>query len=303
MRHCLHRILAAAVAVGVGVPVLQAASVVTTGGFFYSYFGPVGYPIYASQAGPYKDAASAYDSYFSTNSGLQLLPPQWPYNGYEDSSFNGAGFASLQFAPSQMVEFWNRVENTVDTSHNRLTINGAVTPGVAIDPLTNRSNLILLATVVFLNGSWFGSEPAYDPGYGPLYGESEFEFSLIATPVPFIGSPAFPGPPPYHVWNDTLMLVSTFGANTPDRLYFQNSSWLGPVNVGEGVNGSFEIWGRIGSLEPVELRNPSQGVTLGDGSAVPEPSTLLLAGLGLLTVLICRRPAKRSGRPGFEIHR
>jgi hypothetical protein len=303
MRYCLRRILAAAVAVGVGVPMLQATSVVTTGGFFYGYTGPVGYPIYSGLGGPpYKDGASAYDSYFSPNGAwpATLLAPQWPYYGYEGSSFNGAGFASLRFAPSQTVEFWNRVANTVDTAHNMLTINGAVTPGVAIDPLTSRSNLILLATVVFLNGSWFGSEPAYDPGNGPLYGEGAFEFSLVAFPDPFIGSSGFPG---YHVWNDTLMLVTTFGASRPDRLYFQNSSWLGPVNVGEGVNGSFEIWGRIGSLEPVELRNPSAGITLGDGSAVPEPSTLLLAGLGLLTVLICRRPAKRSGRPGFEIHR
>ena len=83
MRHCLHRILAAAVAVGVGVPMLQASSVVTTGGFFYNYFGPVGYPIYSGSGGPYKDAASAYDSYISPNGAWPgvLLPPQWPHNG------------------------------------------------------------------------------------------------------------------------------------------------------------------------------------------------------------------------------
>lgn len=170
-----------------------------------------------------------------------------------------------------------------DDPHNRLTITGAQTSGVTLDPVTFQSDLILLATVSFTNGTWFANSPPTDPGLGEIYGESRFDFSLLAYPDPFIGSSLFPT---YHVWNDTLVLTSTRGpANPPDLLTFAFSPFLGSVAVDENTTGSFEIWGRIGSLYPVELRNPSPGVQF--VSAVPLPAAW--AGMVGALVLLGRR--------------
>jgi hypothetical protein len=272
-----------------GAASAHAASTVTTSGTFHNYTGPVGYPIYA---GPERDAATSYDSHFTTASGTVIVAPQSPHAGYEAPAFNGAGKASHTFAPSTSVEFWNRIESAFDENHSLLQITGTITPDVAIDPNTQHSGLILLGTVSYQNGSWFGSQPFYNPGNGPLYGPSEFAFSLTATPVPFIGS----GSGPSHIWNDTLVLTSTFGAGTPDRLSFKNRPELGYADVNEGITGTFEIWGRIGSLEPVELRNGSAGVTLG-ATPIPEPATLLpFVAVGLLG-LFRRRSARSIGLP------
>ena len=176
----------------------------------------------------------------------------------------------------------------MDETHNTLEITGAVTPGVAINPATGHSGEFKLATLSFTNGSWFSTQPDYNPGLGLLYPESRFAFSMIATPDPFVGTSGFPG---YHVWNDTVVLDSVSGPGTPDELWFENSPWLGRLAVNEGVTGSVEIWGHLGSLDPVELRNPSAGVTLIASMPEPETYAMLLAGLGLLAVTSRRRNA------------
>jgi hypothetical protein len=101
-------------------------------------------------------------------------------------------------------------------------------------------------------------------------------FSLIARPDPFIGTSPCPG---YHFWKQTLVLNSTFGPAAPDMLSFAGSPYLGSVAVNEGVTRTFEIWGRIGSLEPIELHNPSAGVGLLDAVPESESYAMLLAGL------------------------
>ncbi len=189
---------------------------------------------------------------------------------------------------SRRVSFWNSIDGAKQPV-NALEIVGNVTQGVTLDPATHKSGLIKLATISFTNGDWFGVQPTYDPGLGPLYAESSFAFSQIARPDPFIGTSHYPG---YQLLNETLVLTSTFGPATPDLLSFAGSPFLGSVAVDEGATGTFEIWGRIGSLEPVELRNPSASVSL--LAAVPEPESyaMLLAGLCLLGFM--RRQKNRT---------
>jgi hypothetical protein len=258
------------------------ASTVTTVGSFAGYSGPVGAPIYAGSP-PTRDPAQ-YDSTFAVGIGVVqtfVVAPQTPHPGYEDPAFGGTGRAIASFVglpvDTSRVEFWNRIDSSFDEAHNAIQLTGTVTPNVAV------GDLFHIATLSFTNGDWFRASPSYDPGLGQLYGESRFAFSLVANGVPVIGGGA-------HGWLDELVLRSVAGAGTPDVLYFANTPGLGAFSVAEGVTGSVEIWGRIGSLVPVELRNPSAGVTL---IPVPEPSLAALLGAVAL-VLANRRRARRS---------
>jgi hypothetical protein len=65
--------------------------------------------------------------------------------------------------------------------------------------------------------------------------------------------------------------------------------------IPEGATGSVEVWGKLGSLEPIELRNPTNASLI--PAAVPEaPAFLnLLIGMGLLSSVRAWR-----GRRGGE---
>jgi PEP-CTERM motif len=294
MGYSLHRVVAACSLAALS-SIALADSTVTVRGDFYQYEGPVGAPIYAGSP-PYRDPAP-FESFFRIPLGPAVsVKPMFPHPGYESTDYIGSGSAVVNFYnteglfASPQVAFWNTVDGLPEGLGNSLEISGTVTAGVAINPATHRSDTFHLATIHYDNGSWFRSQPSYDPGLGPLYGVSRFAFALVAEPVPFIGTPTNPGGvSQYHFWNDTLVLTSTFGVGTPDLLTFENNPGLGTVSVGEGIRGSFEIWGQIGSLEPVELRNASTGVTL--LAAVPEPETyaMLTAGLGLVLLRTWRR--------------
>lgn len=295
----LHLRMVAFLCLAVATVRLEAASVVTSGGLFYRYAGPVGYPIYKTPSGPQRDGAESYVSVFrdGTLGGTVRPTPADPYPGYGASEFAGAGTAVVNLSGfgwvGTTVQFWSEVNGLQEGSPNMLSITGTTTPDVAIDPATGKSDLFMLATITFTNGDWFSVSdslsPPYDPGYGPLYPESLFEFSLLARPEPFIGNSGFPG---YHVVNDALVLQPTFGAGTPDNFYIRDNPQLGMIAVAEGVTGSVELWGRIGSLELEEFRNPSLGVTLLppiEAPAVPAPPTLWLIGAGLLATGALRR--------------
>jgi hypothetical protein len=298
--HLLARLASLAVFFVANVPgtAAYADSTVTTGAFFYQYQGPVGAPIYAGTP-PYRDPGNVYSMFQTGIDPAIRVDPQSPYPGYEDPSFAGTGTATVTFpAGGHKIQFWNDYGGG-PTGVNVIDINGATTTGVTYDTTTHTSSLFRLATISFTNGSWFGSSPSYDPGYGELYGESHFAFSLIAKPDPFIGSSGFGT---YHVWNDTIVLNSTFGAGTPDEFSFALSPWLGSILVDEGITGSVDVWGRIGSLEAVELRNPTAGITL--VSAVPEAENyaMMIAGLALVGVASRRTRHRKSG-PGLSITR
>lgn len=295
----LTRLAASAALLAASAVSAQTTSTVTTGGFFYGYSGPVGAPIYRDFSGgaPYRDPAP-YKSHFA--GGIApfdvVVTPQRPYAGYEGAAYVGTGTASVVLPDvAETLRFWNEVAPTQNETPNALSITGAVTQGVFIDPATQKSNFLHLATFTFTNGSWFSVEPPYDPGLGPLYAPSRFDFSLIVRPDPYIGHPSgFNG---YDVWNDTLVLTSTFGANTPDVWNFVNAPFLGGVAVNEGVTGSVQVWGKLGSVEVLELRNPTAGIAI-LASAVPEPETwaLVLAGSGLVAIRLRRAERSRRSR-------
>jgi hypothetical protein len=189
------------------------------------------------------------------------------------------------------VDFWQQQSSIPPAPRyiNSLVVTGTVTQNVSIDPATGKSGVIKLATISFTNGVWFGVSPPVDAGLGFLYPESVFKLDLLAIPDPFIGNSIFPG---FHAFDGSLVLVSTFGPNTPDYLVLAELGGIAPnvLAVDEGVTGTVELWGRIGSLELVEFRNPSSGEQILSEiptTPIPEPSTYLqlLLGMGALVAL------------------
>jgi hypothetical protein len=244
---------------------------VQTDGVFVSYSGPVGAPINGPPAG----VDPAYGpSRFGNGGAVEIdVSPQNPYAGYPWPEFAGAGTATQALAGGwDAVEFWNQFVGGGGEAHNRLDITGTTTPNVAI------GDLFHIATLSFTNGDWFSSEPPFDPGNGPLYPVSEVSFVVTATANPATGTEP-------HIWADTLRLVSTRGAGTPDNLFLTNHPQLGGLAIPEATTGSVEVWGRLGSLQPVEFRNPTNASLI--PAAIPEaPMVLkLLTGMTLAPLL------------------
>ncbi|MCU0868041.1 MAG: hypothetical protein MUF30_00350 [Burkholderiales bacterium] len=297
MRITLLRATALAVLLAAGSTAASAASTVRTNGFFYRYTGPLGAGIYDNGTGPVVDGSQGQTWFRDVAAGYQMpFQPTDPYDGYPWPQFAGSGTGSInllashpsgpfgqnQFWSSGVTQFWIGDESTPQSERNLLRIVGAETTGVTIDPATGQSGLLKLATFEFTNGTWFAG--GFNPGNGPLYPDSEFAFSLIATPTPMIGNSGFPG---YHVYNDTLVLMTTPGPNTDDFVYLAGQDLsFGVLSVPEGITGSVELWGRIGSLIPVEFRNPTGGITLRYDlppvePPIPEPATVWLTAVGL----------------------
>jgi hypothetical protein len=69
---------------------------------------------------------------------------------------------------------------------------------------------------------------------------------------------------------------------------------MGTFVAPEGVISSVDILAQIGSLDPIAFVNPQGGASI-IPAAVPEPSTLLLMAIAVLTLLAGLRAAKTSG--------
>jgi len=95
-------------------------------------------------------------------------------------------------------------------------------------------------------------------------------------------------------FNGTIRLVgkaddSGDPVKNADWFYIQESPELGSVGVFEGETGTIEIYGKFGSLDLVEFKNPTDQTLTSDSlpydsAPIPEPATVLLFGLGLLGV-------------------
>lgn len=287
-------------------PPFLGPSTVTTGGFFYRYDGPLGAGIFNDGTNPIVGRETSWFRDRGAGTAARF-DPTTPYEGYEATQFAGSGTGSVslssQVLPNGQQLFWTGSQG-VDfylkdqgqaLDVNSLVITGTETQGVEIDPSTGKSGPIKLATFSFTNGTWYSVSPPNDPGLGSLYPESAFQFSLIATPDPFIGSSGFPG---YHVFNGTLLLVTTFGPNTADYLVLPGLPAGAPsiLAVDEGITGTVDLWGRIGSLEPLEFRNPSSGVQILSEiptTPIPEPSTYLQMLLGIGALVAGRKAMRR----------
>lgn len=276
---------------------------VLTYGSFYRYSGPLGSAINGD--GSVTPAQSWFRNPDFNRS--QVLQPTEPYPGYDAPAYAGTGVgqnAYLQgLVAGPRVEFWTQEDaappGTPPSGVNRLSIVGGVQPGVTLDPVTRKSNTFRLATISFTNGSWYGSSPTFDPGLGPLYPDATFDFDLVAQSTPTLGVPTLRNPD-RHVFYGSLVLTSTFGPNTPDYLQLFDTWTMTPsfassvLAVDEGITGSVELWGRIGSLEPMFFANASAGVQILSSlpvTPVPEPATvaMMLAGLAVVGGVARRR--------------
>ena len=83
-----------------------------------------------------------------------------------------------------------------------------------------------------------------------------------------------------------------------DYIFLENQPGLNPptVRINEGSSGTVELWGKVGSLDPLFFANPTGGVQLFQTPPIPEPEVLALMLLGLLGVgAATRRDRRRRG--------
>jgi hypothetical protein len=116
----------------------------------------------------------------------------------------------------------------------------------------------------------------------PTYDNKTFSDTLRYTVTPNTGSDADNA--------DTVKFL-----NHPDLRGFPTVFEAGSSR---GNTGTVELWGTVGSLDPLFFANPTGGVVIQSAvAAVPEPShwLLMLAGMAALTTTISRRRAPRAG--------
>jgi hypothetical protein len=241
-------------------------------GSFTGYSGPVG--DFYNAVG---DVPQPNDSTFQVSNGADtatfVLDPTTIVPGTVHVGTTSHGFTEV--ADPTSVTFWNAAEDTLATANVlRFTPAAAIVP-VPLVPF-------IFGTLSFDNHSWFSSEPQVDFGTGPLYAVSVFHFDAAVSGLP--GAE----------WIDDLVYISTRGAGTNDRFYFAGHPGMGTFVAPEGVISSVDILAQIGSLDPIAFVNPQGGASI-IPAAVPEPSTLLLMAIAVLTLLAGLRAAKTSG--------
>jgi hypothetical protein len=127
---------------------------------------------------------------------------------------------------------------------------------------------------------------------GIFFNQASFDVTFTTTS----SDPGFNG----RSFSDTITYVVTpnLGVDNfvdADYVVFKNHPELGQVHVyeaasGLGNTGTVELWGKVGSLDPLFFANPTGGVAL-DVAAVPEPSEWLLmfAGFAAMASVASRR--------------
>lgn len=162
----------------------------------------------------------------------------------------------------------------------------------------NTGDPFLLGTIAFTNGQWVGGSG------NPL---TNFPTTLNFTLSTHSSTPEF-----NQTLNDSIVMVTNQAANgdidcdtneqtrqdEADFVYIGSAPSIGSGRVYDkscappGVSnfGTVELWAKFGSLDYVNLRNPTGGMFLSDsvgvgpiGGGVPEPAAwaLMIAGFGL----------------------
>jgi len=168
------------------------------------------------------------------------------------------------------VSWQYKIPDAVPFTANLISFQGATFNGIAV------GQAFKLGTFTVTNGVWFESADA------------DLTVTTSSDQRAFNGKS----------FSDTLRYVVTTNrsSNTPDQnadyVYFVNRPELGEIRVYEAFDsptgsntGSIELWGKIGSLTPLEFRNAQGGVFAKSfAQPVPEPSTWAMTVIGLLAV-------------------
>jgi len=159
----------------------------------------------------------------------------------------------------------------------------AWTPFVAPIPAT-ADGVFEFGTLTLTNGIFF-NQASFDVTFTTVSSDPLFNGRTFGDTITYVVTPN--------------LGVSNF--DDADYIEVRNHPELGRVHVDEagsplGNTGTVELWGRVGSLDPLFFANPTGGVAL-DVAAVPEPSEwlLMLAGfVGMATTMSrSRRPVAR----------
>jgi hypothetical protein len=127
---------------------------------------------------------------------------------------------------------------------------------------------------------------------GIFFFEATFEMTFTTAS----SDPAFDG----KTFSDILHYVVTpnngvSAFDDADYIFLANHPGLNPpsVRINEGSSGTVELWGKVGSLDPLFFANPTGGVQLFQTTPIPEPEVLALMLVGLLGVGAAARRERR----------
>lgn len=253
---------------GAEAAVSATGAVGTTGGFslwqgdlFERFFTrPTGEVVFAAEPVEYTRV-----------NGIDVVPNLPDRDYVESFGVRTLAQGQLYFGESMpgAVVFGYRNPARLPYTLNEMRFEGASVTEVAF------GDTFRIGTIRVTNGIWFASA------------EADLTVRTVSD------DPAFDG----HAFTDTLRYVVTvneedgFGGspeNRADYVEFVNRPALGRIRVLEAVDadagpntGTVELWGRIGSLEPLYLANAQGGVFV---QAVPEPGTWVMLVAGLLGV-------------------
>jgi hypothetical protein len=170
-------------------------------------------------------------------------------------------------ANTSSVEFKNRQVFSGSPFNTPSLI--AWTPFVSPIP-ASPDGVFEFGTLTITNGIFF-NQASFDVTFTTVSSDANFNGRTFSDTISYVVTPN--------------LGVSTF--DDADYIEVMNHPALGHPHVLEGGSGTVELWGRVGSLDPLFFANPTGGVELDMTAPVPEPSEwlLMLAGLaGMATV-------------------
>jgi hypothetical protein len=154
------------------------------------------------------------------------------------------------------------------------------TPAVSAVPSTPDGSF-LFGTFGITNGVFF-FEATFDMTFTTVSSDPDFDGKTFSDTVHYVVTPN----------------TGATDFDNADYIYLENHPDLIPpqVRINEGSSGTVELWGKVGSLDPLFFANPTGGVQLFQTTPIPEPEVFALMLAGLLGVgAASRRQRRRRG--------